>query len=126
MKSMTGTGCVFPCISPRLTARYYVEQLGFLPEYHLEGKWPHIELTCGSAVLILTQSGWKEVVPNRQLDGDGYDACLYTDDLDALCSQYSGNGVQIIRGIEQDEDGNRMFVLEDIDGRWIAFMERRI
>lgn len=121
MPALSGLSCIFPCLSPKLTARYYMERLGFTAEFYLDSAQPYIRLYCGQAEIILTQSKWKEVVPNRQLYGYELDAYIYTEEPEALYERFLRQGVMMVKEIQVTEEQNKEFVVEDIDGRYLAF-----
>lgn len=116
-----GCSCIFPTPHIQQTARYYAEKLGFRAEEYLECEEPHICLYRGAAEIILLQAQTGKVVPNRQLYGYGYDAYLYTTDQDQLEAEFRKAGVAFARPLSSTDYQNREFVIEDLDGRWIAF-----
>ena len=63
----------------------------------------------------------KNIFPNRELYGYGYDAYLYTDDQEKLEKEFLEKGVKIVKPLNVTDYKNKEFVIEDIDGRWIAF-----
>tara|TARA_Y100001934_G_scaffold31891_1_gene35705 strand:+ start:2841 stop:3107 length:267 start_codon:yes stop_codon:yes gene_type:complete len=48
-------------------------------------------------------------------------AYVYVEDADALCAEYRGKGVEIVRGPEDTFYGSRDFDIRDPDGHLIAF-----
>ena len=46
---------------------------------------------------------------------------VYVEDADALCAEYRGKGVEIVRGPEDTFYGSRDFDIRDPDGHLIAF-----
>ncbi len=95
--------------------------MGFKAVPYMESKEPHICLYRDSTEIILTNSNGKEVVPNRILYGYGYDAYFITDNQEELQEEYNNSGVKIVRSLSNTDYSNKEFVIEDIDGRWIAF-----
>ena len=61
------------------------------------------------------------VVPNRALYGYGYDAYFYVEEQEPLEKEFERQGVKIVRPLSITDYQNREFVVEDIDGRWLAF-----
>ena len=53
--------------------------------------------------------------------GYGYDAYVYTDNQEKLQIACEEKGVKIVRRLGVTDYHNRELVIEDIDGRWIAF-----
>ena len=118
---MFGLSCIFPVPDIRKTAEYYVNVLGFRAVEYLECKEPHICLYLDHAEIILLQGNKDTVYPNRELYGYGEDAYLYTDEQESLEQEYRSRGVKIVRELNMTDYQNKEFVIEDIDGRWLAF-----
>ena len=118
---MRGLSCIFPAADIRKTAEYYVNKLGFRAVEYLDCREPHICLYLDKAEIILLQAGTDQIQPNRQLYGYGYDAYLYTDDQEALEKEFIEKGVKIVRPLGVTDYQNKEFVIEDIDGRWLAY-----
>ena len=116
-----GLSCIFPVPDIKRTAAYYVNDLGFSAVEYLDCKEPHICLYLDKSEIILLQASTDRVIPNRELYGYGYDAYLYTDDQEALEKSFISKGVKIVRPLSVTDYQNKEFVVEDIDGRWIAF-----
>ena len=88
---------------------------------YVECEEPHICLYRDKTEIILLKANTDRVFTNRELYGYGYDAYLYTSEMEELEKQLSRNGVKIARPLSMTDYKNREFVIEDIDGRWIAF-----
>ena len=112
---------VFPSPDIEETARYYHEILGFRVVRYLDVKEPHICLYRDSTEIVLTRANSKKVFPNRELYGYGEDAYFITDGQEALQIEFESKGAKIVRPLHKTDYNNLEFVLEDIDGRWIAF-----
>lgn len=67
----------------------------------------------------MTQAKSEEIKPNRVLYG--YDAYLYTNNQLELQEKLKQLGVKIAIPLNKTDYSNREFVIEDIDGRYIAF-----
>lgn len=102
------------------TAEFYVRRMSFRAVRYLDCAEPHICLYRDGAEILLLRAG-REVLPNRELYGYGYDAYLYTDEQEALEREMRAAGVGIVRALNTTDYGNREFVVEDADGRWLAF-----
>ena len=111
---------VFPTPNIEETAKYYNEILGFRMVKYLGVKEPHICLYRDSTEIVLTQAN-KKVFPNRELYGYGEDAYFITDKQEELLNEFISKGAKIVRPLHLTDYNNLEFVLEDIDGRWIAF-----
>ncbi len=112
---------VFPTPNIGETAKYYNEIMGFRIVKYLDVKEPHICLYRDSTEIILTQANTKKVFPNRELYGYGEDAYFITDNQEELQNEFISKGAKIVRPLHKTDYNNWEFVLEDIDGRWIAF-----
>lgn len=119
--SLRGLSCIFPVPNIRKTADYYIQKLGFRAVEYLACSEPHICLYRGDAEIILLQAGTDNVFPNRILYGYGFDAYLYTEYQEKLEKEFSGKGVKIVRPLITTDYRNKEFVIEDTDGRWLAF-----
>lgn len=119
--SMRGLSCIFPVPDIRKTAEYYVKKLGFYAVEYLDCKEPHICLYLDTIEIILLQANTDRIRPNRELYGYGYDAYLYTEDQDALERELVSKGVKVVRPLSITDYQNKEFVIEDIDGRWLAY-----
>lgn len=116
-----GLSCIFPVPDIKKTAEYYVNKLGFFAVEYLDCQEPHICLYLDKIEILLLQANTERVWPNRELYGYGYDAYLYTDDQEALEKEFISKGVKVVRPLGVTDYRNKEFVIEDIDGRWLAF-----
>lgn len=113
--------CIFPSNDIVKTANYYESKLGFRQVQYLGVKEPHICLYRDDTEIILTQSISKEVRTNNELYGYRYAAYFYTKNQKDLMEEFERKEVKIIRKLGLTDYKNNEFVIEDIDGRWIAF-----
>lgn len=118
---LTGLSCIFPVPDILKTARFYTDSLGFRAVEYVECEEPHICLYRDKTEIILLKANTDRVFTNRELYGYGYDAYLYTSEMEELEKQLLKNEVKIARPLSMTDYKNREFVIEDIDGRWIAF-----
>ena len=118
---LTGLSCIFPVPDIRKTARFYTDSLGFRAVEYVDCEEPHICLYRDKTEIILLKANTDRVFTNRELYGYGYDAYLYTSEMEELEKQLRRNRVKIARPLSMTDYKNREFVIEDIDGRWIAF-----
>lgn len=118
---LTGLSCIFPVPDILKTARFYTDSLGFRAVEYVECEEPHICLYRDKTEIILLKANTDRVFTNRELYGYGYDAYLYTSEMKELEKQLRRNRVKIARPLSMTDYKNREFVIEDIDGRWIAF-----
>jgi hypothetical protein len=95
--------------------------MGFEAVSYLDAAEPHICLYRDKTEIILTKASRDKIFPNRELYGYGYDAYFITDTQQELQDELSHNGVKIARPLRKTDYHNQEFVIEDIDGRWIAF-----
>lgn len=118
--SIRGLSCIFPVPDIQKTAEYYTSKLGFRAVEYLQCAEPHICLYRDDSEIILLQ-GNKEVIPNRTLYGYGFDAYLYTEFQEQLEQEFAEKGVKFARPLKVTDYQNKEFVVEDLDGRWLAF-----
>ena len=88
---------------------------------YLDVKEPHICLYRDRVEIVLTKTSSEKVHTNRKLYGYGEDAYFITDNQEALQNEFISKGAKIVRPLHITDYNNMEFVLEDIDGRWIAF-----
>lgn len=119
--SLSGLSCIFPVSDIKKTAEFYISKLEFRKVEYLAGKEPHICLYRDNVEIILLQSNTDKVLPNRQLYGYGYDAYLYTENQEQLEKEFIAKGVKVIKRLHTTDYQNKEFVIEDSDGRWLAF-----
>ena len=112
---------VFPTPNIEETAKYYKKVLGFRVVKYLDVKEPHICLYRDHVEIVLTKANNEKVYPNRELYGYGEDSYFITDHPETLQNEFISKGANIVRPLHMTDYNNLEFVLEDIDGRWIAF-----
>ena len=112
---------VFPAPDIEKTAEFYGEVMGFRVVKYLDVKEPHICLYRDGVEIVLTKANSDKVYHNRELYGYGEDAYLITDNQEELQEEFINKGAKIVRPLHITDYNNKEFVLEDIDGRWIAF-----
>jgi predicted enzyme related to lactoylglutathione lyase len=107
-----------------LTANFYRDKLGF----HYERFWGERPCFCmvgrGGIIIMLSQLAKAGVMrPNRLVDPDGeaWDAYVWVENADALCSEFKANGVKIARDVCDQPYGNRDFDVEDCNGYRLCF-----
>lgn len=119
--SIIGLSCIFPVPNIKKTAEFYVSKLEFRAVEYLECKEPHICLYKDDIEIILLQANTDKVLPNRKIYGYGYDAYLYTENQQLLEKEFAAKGIKIIKPLNMTDYRNKEFVIEDSDGRWLAF-----
>jgi extradiol dioxygenase family protein len=112
---------IFPSPDIEKTCNFYSEKLGFGCKKYLFGLEPHIIIYKDQVVIVLTDSKGKKVVPNRDLYGYGYDIYVIVKDHESLQQEFKEKGVKVVREVSITDYGNKELVIEDIDGRWVAF-----
>ena len=117
---ISGLSCIFPVPDIRKTAEFYISSLGFRAVEYLSCKEPHICLYRDGIEIILLKADADKVLPNRILYGYGYDAYLYADHQERLEKEFDENGVRFVKYLNTTDYQNKEFVIEDIDGRWLA------
>src|SRR5262245_38047632 len=84
------------------TANYYRDKLGFRYERFWNEPPSFCMVKRNGIVIMLAQLERPEVVrPNRIVDPQksAWDAYIWVDNADALCSEFRSNGVTIARGL---------------------------
>lgn len=119
--SIIGLSCIFPAPNVKKTADFYVSNLEFRAFEYLECTEPHICLYKDNVEIILLQANTNKVLPNRKLYGYGYDAYLYTENQELLEKAFIAKGIKIIKPLNMTDYQNKELVIEDLDGRWLAF-----
>ncbi len=122
MRFAAGASPIFPVPDIDRTASFY-ESLGFRAVRYPDAQEAQACLCLENAQIILTGGG-RAVLPNRVLYGSGCDAALNVRDPAALYGEFLGKGAKIVRALTQTDDGSLEFILEDPDGRHIAFGRR--
>lgn len=112
---------IFPTPNIRKTADFYVEKLGFNAVEYLNSKEPHICLYKDDIELILTDSKGQKVVPNHELYGYGYDVYIIVNNQEELQKEFDSKRLKVVKRLSVTDYNNKELVLEDIDGRWLAF-----
>lgn len=120
MANVSGLSAVFPTPDFARAIAFY-ESLGFTAVLYDKVSEPHACLYLGGAEILLTGSGGAQVTPNRKQYGYGCDAYLYAGDPAALYEEFQKAGVKFAKPLAMTDYGNLEFVVEDPDGRWVAF-----
>lgn len=117
---LIGLSCIFPCGDIEKTADYYKRVLGFKAVKCLDVSEPHICLYRDDIEIILIKAN-RSAKPNRVMYGYGYDAYFYTLEQERLFEEFEKNGAKFAKPLCVTDYQNREFVVEDIDGRRLAF-----
>ena len=112
---------IFPTPNIELTRDFYVNSLGFNAVEYLGSDDPHVCLYKDDIEIVLTDSKGRKVVPNHELYGYGYDAYVVVYDPEELQKEFDSLGLKIVRRFSVTDYNNKELLLEDIDGRWLAF-----
>lgn len=112
---------IFPTPNIRKTADFYVKKLGFNAVEYLNSKELHICLYKDDIEIVLTDSKGQRVITNHELYGYGYDAYVVVYDPEELQKEFENLCLKIIRRLSVTDYNNKELILEDVDGRWIAF-----
>lgn len=107
-----------------VTANYYRDKLGF----HYERFWGDPPCFCmvkrNGIIIMLSQFEMPSAVrPNHLVDPstEAWDAYVWVENADLLCSEFKANGVKIVRDICDQPYGNRDFDIEDCNGYRLCF-----
>ena len=118
---LIGLSAILPCEDIEKTAQFYEEKLGFTAKKYLEVTEPHICLYRDSAEIILIKALKGTFRPNHTLYGYGEDIYFYTRKQEQLEEEFKANKVKFIKPLCITDYNNKEFVIEDCDGRHIAF-----
>ena len=119
--SIRGLSCIFPVPDIEKTTEFYELKLGFRAVRYLDCEEPHVCLYRDDAEVILLQANTASITPNHTLYGYGYDAYLYTENQEFLEKEFAEKDVKFIKHLTITDYQNKEFVIEDIDGRRLAF-----
>ena len=119
------TSCAIVFITPDLgnATRYYRDVLGFRAVEHTARAEKFTALYRDAVEIVLVQSRYGTIQPNRSAYGAGYDAYLVPESLAAVDSfhrELESKGVKIIQPPAMTTYGSREFVFADCDGRQIG------
>jgi catechol 2,3-dioxygenase-like lactoylglutathione lyase family enzyme len=119
------SSCAIVFVTPDIekTARYYHDILGFrvVEHYHQQEKFA--ALYRDAVKVLLVQSQYGIVKPNRENYGAGYDAYLVPETVEAVNAFYleiKAKGARITQPPAMTSYGSCEFVFEDTDGRLIG------
>lgn len=113
--------CIFPCHNLQMTSSYYQRVLGFEAVEYLHVEQPHICLYRDRTEIILIQANCEVHQHHHHLCGYGYDAYFITEQQFELFEEFLKKGVKVVQEPKMTDYHNHEFVIEDVDGRWIAF-----
>ena len=102
---LIGLSAILPCKDIEKTAKFYEEKLGFTSKKYLEVTEPHICLYRDSVEIILIKALKGTFRPNQE----------------QLEEEFKANKVKFIKSLCITDYNNKEFVIEDCDGRHIAF-----
>lgn len=117
---------LLPTVDLNKTSDYYENMLGFRAVRYLESKEPHICLYRDDVEIVLLKSKLPAIQPNRILHGTGYDGYFTTEDVRSIYDEIVPKKVKIVRPLATTDYGNDEFVIEDVDGRWIAIGKKQL
>ena len=107
-----------------VTANFYRDNLGF----HYERLWGDPPCFCmvsrGGIIIMLSQLAQVgRMRPNRLADptSEAWDAYVWVNNADDLCSEFRAKGVKIARELCDQPYGNRDFDIEDCNGYRLCF-----
>lgn len=87
---------------------------------YLDAAEPHVCLYRDGVEVILTLAP-TAARPNRELYGYGYDAYFIMAEQARLQAEFEAAGARVVRPLTRTDYHNDEFVVEDPDGRWLAF-----
>jgi len=87
---------------------------------YLNCQQPHVCLYRDDVEIVLTKSKLSQITLNRITHGYGYDGYFTGTNIKFLFEEFVAAGAKIVKPLEVTDYKNQEFVIEDIDGRWIA------
>jgi len=114
---------IFPTPNLNQTRDFYVNFLGFTAMSDLTSANPFVHLQKDDVEIALFKSNLWDVIPNRILHKNNllYDAYISVSDIDFLYNELKSLKVKIVSELQTTHFSSKEFVIEDGDGRWIAF-----
>jgi catechol 2,3-dioxygenase-like lactoylglutathione lyase family enzyme len=103
----------------KCSVRYFVDVLGFQPEWRDGDRWQ--SLTPGSVRLMLGHC--PDALPPEQIGDHSYFAYLVVDDVDALHAEFVARGAVIIHAPEDRPWGRRELAVATPDGHRIMIAQ---
>jgi catechol 2,3-dioxygenase-like lactoylglutathione lyase family enzyme len=119
------SSCAIVFVTPDIekATRYYREVLGFRAVEHYDRPEKFAALYRDAVEIVLVQSQYGIIQPNRAAYGAGYDAYLVPESLEAVDAFYheiESKGAKIVQPPVVTSYGSREFVFADGDGRLIG------
>ncbi len=114
---------VFAAADVRRTVEFYVDKLGFKFAKHFDKADTFATIYRDDIELVIVQKRKGEVESNEARYGNGFDAYIDTDTIeaiDAVHEEYRSKGVTILSAPRMTDYGSYEFVFEDVDGRRIG------
>jgi len=111
---------VFFTLNIPLTLAYYKDKLGF----QCLGTWqdpPVYAIVARDRQPIHFRCADPPTANPDKYHDELLDAYLFVEDADALYAEYSAQGMEFIRGLDNTAWNTREFVVKDCDGRLLAF-----
>ena len=118
---LIGLSPILPCNDIQKTADFYVNKLKFKAVPYLKVNEPHICLYKDHTEIVLIKVLNGSFKPNHILYGYGLDIYFYTKNQEALEREFMENDVKFVKPLCLTDYNNKEFVIEDCDGRYIAF-----
>ena len=119
---LTGSAPILFVKDVAVSANYYRDKLGFTYDQF----WGDPPGFCilerdNYHIMLARAKGETHIVPHNALLDGMWDIYFWVDDSPALCADTNERGAIIQTELHDTGYGCREFVVEDIDGYWIAF-----
>jgi catechol 2,3-dioxygenase-like lactoylglutathione lyase family enzyme len=119
------SSCAIVFVTPDIekATRYYRDVLGFRAVEHYDRPEKFAALYWDAVEIVLVQSQYGIIQPNRANYGSGYAAYLVPESLEAVDAFYheiESKGAKIVQPPAMTTYGSREFVFADSDGRLIG------
>ncbi len=118
---LIGLSSILPCADIEKTADFYSQKLGFKAVKYLDVSEPHVCLYRDSVEIILIKVLKGTFKSNHISYGYGEDVYFYTKKQAELYQEFKEKGIKIIKDLCITDYNNKEFIIEDCDGRYIAF-----
>lgn len=109
-----GSSCIFSVPNINKTKEFYQYYLGFEAVEYLNSNQPHICLYRDNTEIILLKANTEKIFSNRVLYGYGYDAYIYTQNLEDFKNELLSKNIKIIKSLNITDYQNKEIVIEDI------------
>jgi catechol 2,3-dioxygenase-like lactoylglutathione lyase family enzyme len=112
----------------RVSISYYIERLGFQLDFQGPDDDPYYAGVSRDGIGIMLKAILPDVLPqpnHTRHEWARWDACIYTQDPDALFGEFSQRGALFVKELSFIDEGLWGFEVTDADGYVVAFFHLR-